>query len=79
MSTNLVLHRIVDVIAKTGLSRATIYRLVATGNFPKPCKLGARSSAWSSVEVDNWMVSKLDKRASDLQSTVRENQSSSSS
>lgn len=32
------------VEARTGLSRSTLYRLAATGQFPRPIHLAARSS-----------------------------------
>jgi prophage regulatory protein len=34
------------VIQATGLGRATIYRLFAKGDFPRPVHLGPRAIAW---------------------------------
>lgn len=42
------------VTAVTGLSRATIYRLISAGDFPEPMHLSARSSQWSKREIDEW-------------------------
>ncbi len=39
------------VIAKTSLSRPTIYRKMATGEFPKRAKLGG-SARWSEAEIN---------------------------
>ena len=33
------------------LSRATIYRKVRDGSFPKPVKLGGNTNAWLSSEI----------------------------
>lgn len=40
----------------TSLSRATIYRRVAGGTFPKPINLGGRRVAFSREELDRWMA-----------------------
>lgn len=47
--------RIDDVIATTGLSRATIYRLVAAKDFPPQILLTARSVGWWEAEVVEWL------------------------
>jgi len=38
-----------------GLSNATIYRLMATGDLPRPVKLGARAVAWRGAEIMSWI------------------------
>ncbi len=57
------LLKIGAVCAETGLSRATIYRLMAeTRNpFPKPLKIGT-SSRWSFVEIIEWKMRALAER-----------------
>jgi prophage regulatory protein len=57
------LLRLPDVRRKTGLSRSSIYRRVADGTFPAPVKIGERSSAWSSEEVDGWIASVIATRS----------------
>ncbi len=47
--------RLPQVMALTGLSRSSIYLAVAEGRFPKQIALGARSVAWASNEIDEWM------------------------
>ncbi len=43
----------------TGLSRSTIYALIASGNFPKQIKLtGARSVGWHEHAVIQWIESR---------------------
>lgn len=56
------LIRLPGVIARTGLSRSTLYRLVSLGEFPRPIKLGERSSAWNSTEIDVWIADRIAKR-----------------
>ncbi|MDE2271001.1 MAG: AlpA family transcriptional regulator [Xanthomonadaceae bacterium] len=55
-SANVVLLRLPQVKAQTGLSRSALYRRIAAGNFPAPIKIGARASAWSSEEVERWIA-----------------------
>jgi predicted DNA-binding transcriptional regulator AlpA len=51
--------RMPDVLKLTGFtSPDTIYRLVRAGTFPAPRKLTARSSAWRSDEIDEWITSR---------------------
>lgn len=50
-----VLLRLRDVVARTTLSRAYIYRLVQQGLFPRPVSLGRRASRWVAREVDAWI------------------------
>lgn len=51
--------RLADVKQLTGLSQATIYRLVSDGRFPSPHKLTQRAVAWSESEVSDWLDEKL--------------------
>ena len=51
--------RISDVAKQTGLSPASIYKLVRLGAFPKPIKITSRATGWSSELVDAWINSKL--------------------
>ena len=44
--------RLPAVIARTGLSRSSIYKFVAEGRFPAPSALGARSVGWVEMEID---------------------------
>ena len=39
-----------------GLSRSSIYKMVADGLFPKPIKLGPRAVGWRADEVENWLT-----------------------
>ena len=42
-----------------GLSRSSIYRMSSEGKFPKPIKLGERSSGWLQSEVEQWIEERI--------------------
>ena len=50
--------RIPQVLALTGLSRTTIYRLAKSNEFPKPVKLGIRSSGFREDQIKAWIDSR---------------------
>ncbi|NVO55010.1 AlpA family transcriptional regulator [Rhodobacteraceae bacterium B1Z28] len=56
------IYRRPDVETLVGLSRSTIYAMIADGTFPKPIKLGKRAVGWRQSEVLSW----LDSRASEV-------------
>lgn len=51
------------VLSRTGLSKSTVYRRVADGTFPRPVKLGARSSGWYESQIDLWLAAPAHYRA----------------
>lgn len=53
------IERLPSVLARTGLSRSTVYALVAGGTFPSPVKLSIRAVGWRSAEVDAWLASRV--------------------
>ena len=56
------LRKLPVVCRQTALSRANIYRLVKSGEFPAPVKLGLRASAWVGAEVDAWIAQRIELR-----------------
>lgn len=46
--------RLKDVIHLYGLSRSTIYRLIAQGLFPSPVRLGLAAVGWDMADLDTW-------------------------
>ncbi|HZT46975.1 MAG TPA: AlpA family phage regulatory protein [Hyphomicrobiaceae bacterium] len=50
------------VLARTGLSRSTLYAYIARGLFPKQRHLGPRRVAWLASEVLAWMVTRPNSR-----------------
>lgn len=51
--------RLPDVMARTGLSRSSIFLKVKTGDMPPPIKLGVRATGWVAEEVDNWIKQRV--------------------
>ena len=49
-----------EIIEITGLSRSSIYRLAKNNQFPKPIKLGERSSGWVRSEFDLWLNERIE-------------------
>ncbi|MDB2474785.1 AlpA family transcriptional regulator [Amylibacter sp.] len=43
-----------DIENQFGLSRSTIYAMMANGRFPKPVKLGHRAVGWRSDDLQTW-------------------------
>lgn len=58
------LHRLPKIKEVTGLSRSTIYKLMANGEFPQCVKLSARAVAWPSAAIDAWIKSRIEQSAS---------------
>lgn len=48
--------RLPQVQALVGLSRSSIYDLVAKGRFPAQHKLTAHASGWRIGDIRNWLV-----------------------
>jgi prophage regulatory protein len=48
--------RLPDVNDRVGLSRSSIYSMIASGKFPRPVALGARSVGWREVDIDTWLT-----------------------
>ena len=42
----------------TGLSRASIYRLMRAGHFPAPTRIGLRAVRWPEDEIRGWLESR---------------------
>ncbi len=51
--------RLPEVLARTGLSRSTIYVRLAAGCFPQPVSLGGRAVGWIEAEVDEWVRERI--------------------
>jgi prophage regulatory protein len=44
---------------RVGLCRSQIYSLIAQHRFPPPIKIGVRASAWSEIEVSQWIDERI--------------------
>jgi prophage regulatory protein len=47
--------RIKTVLAKTGLSRSTLYRKIEKGTFPRQIRIAERCAGWRESQVIEWM------------------------
>ena len=65
LNNSLVILRLPDVIARTGLSRSSIYGMMKnqSGNrqlqFPKSVRLSARSVGWIEEEINNFIQARI--------------------
>ncbi|ELI8237242.1 AlpA family transcriptional regulator [Yersinia enterocolitica] len=60
MHTNRILRK-KEVLHLTGISSATLYRLISKGDFPASKKLtgeAGRAVGWGSNEIQNWILSR---------------------
>jgi len=57
MSTDNILRR-PQVETYTGLSRSTIYAMMARGDFPQPVRLGKRAVGWKQKTITQWIESR---------------------
>ncbi|MBS0495846.1 MAG: AlpA family transcriptional regulator [Proteobacteria bacterium] len=53
------LLRIAEVCSTTGLSRTSVYELMAIGRFPKSVRLHARMVGWSDFAVQQWIADRI--------------------
>ncbi len=53
MSTSSSFSRLPAVMARFGLSRAMVYKLMSAGRFPKPRKIG-QVSVWLDADLDRF-------------------------
>lgn len=56
----LTLH---DVRDRTTFSKTHIYRLINSGTFPRPVRIGSRRVAFIEREVNDWLQARVDARA----------------
>jgi prophage regulatory protein len=52
--------RLPEVIARTGMSRSTIYLRIQSGDFPKPIPLGPRMVGWPESAIEKHLCSIID-------------------
>lgn len=48
--------RIKTVLARTGLSRTTLYRKMAEGTFPSRVKISIHGAGWHESAVNRWIA-----------------------
>jgi prophage regulatory protein len=47
--------RLNAVLDRTGLSRATLYRKIQGGTFPKQVRIATRCTGWREPAINEWM------------------------
>lgn len=48
--------RMNTVLARTGLSRATVYRKMRDGTFPSSLKVSIHGTGWHESAIDRWIA-----------------------
>lgn len=48
--------RLKTVLARTGLSRTTLYRKMGEGTFPRNIKISIHGAGWRESAVEQWMA-----------------------
>lgn len=51
--------RLPDVMARTGLSRSSVFLKVKAGDMPPPIKLGVRATGWVAEEIEDWIKQRV--------------------
>lgn len=54
--------RIKEVVNEVGIKRATIYKRISEGTFPKQISLGGNIVVWSETEIRAWKEEKMANR-----------------
>lgn len=47
-----------EVERLTGLSRTSIYRMMAEDAFPRPRRIGRRAVAWPASAIETWLTNR---------------------
>jgi prophage regulatory protein len=48
--------RLKTVLARTGLSRATLYRKIADGTFPRQVPISVHGAGWHESAINRWIA-----------------------
>jgi prophage regulatory protein len=48
--------RLKTVLARTGLSRSTIYRKIAEGTFPSQLRISTNGAGWKESDINRWVA-----------------------
>ena len=57
------IYRLPAVLEITGLSKATIYRLINSGDFPPKVQLSPRCVGWRVADIEAWLAARVGARA----------------
>lgn len=59
--------RMPTVLQQTGLSRTSLYRMMAEGTFPRATKLTSRTVGWPHEAIETWMRKRIDNNLGGVQ------------
>lgn len=48
--------RMKTVLARTGLSRSTLYRKIAKGTFPAQYRISINGAGWKESDINRWVA-----------------------
>lgn len=54
-----VLLRLAETLRRTGLSRSSMYELIATNDFPSPVRINRRTVGWPEHEIEQWIADRI--------------------
>ena len=57
--------RLKTVLARTGLSRSTLYRKIADGTFPAQIRISIHGAGWRESAVNHWIADPVGYRVED--------------
>jgi prophage regulatory protein len=57
--TKSALIRLRQVMARTGMSRSTIYAYIKDDRFPTPVAISERCVAWVEADIDRWIDERI--------------------
>ena len=63
--------RLKTVLARTGLSKSTIYRKMAEGTFPAKLTISTNGSGWHESDISRWVTNPVAWRPSGEDDGVR--------
>lgn len=66
--------RLKTVLARTGLSRSTLYRKIAEGTFPAQIKISVNGAGWRESDVNRWVDDPVAWRAQTVRSDCEPNE-----
>ncbi len=65
--------RLRSVLARSGLSRSTLYRKIKNGTFPEQVRIGEYCSGWRESELNRWIADPPAWRASRTHARTKTN------
>lgn len=48
--------RVQEVVDLVNVHRATLYKMMGRGEFPRPLRLGPNARGWRKSDIDAWMA-----------------------